>query len=55
VGNGSGAVQRDRNRNAKLARLRELVPVTNAILGIDLGRCQADGGGLRSRFDSAGA
>ena len=26
----------DRNRNARLARLRGLVPVTNAIVGIDL-------------------
>src|SRR3954470_13155489 len=26
----------DRNRNARLARLRELVPVSNAIVGIDL-------------------
>jgi hypothetical protein len=26
----------DRNRNARLARLREAVPVTNAIAGIDL-------------------
>jgi transposase len=36
VGNGSGVSRGDRNRNAKLARLRELVPVTNAIVGIDL-------------------
>lgn len=26
----------DRNRNARLARLRELVPLSNAIVGIDL-------------------
>jgi hypothetical protein len=26
----------DRNRNARLARLRELVPLRNAIVGIDL-------------------
>jgi cyanophycinase-like exopeptidase len=26
----------DRNRNARLARLRELVPLSNAIAGIDL-------------------
>src|SRR5262245_55743637 len=26
----------DRNRNARLARLRELVPLDNAIVGIDL-------------------
>src|SRR6266516_7993297 len=36
VGNGSGVSRGDRNRNARLARLRELVPVTNAIVGIDL-------------------
>ena len=26
----------DRNRNARLARLRELIPLSNAIVGIDL-------------------
>jgi len=36
MGNGSGVSRSDRNRNAKLSRLRELVPVTNAIVGIDL-------------------
>jgi transposase len=36
VGNGSGVSRRDRNRNARLARLRVLVPVENAIVGIDL-------------------
>ncbi len=36
VSNGSGVSRGDRNRNARLARLRELVPVTNAIVGIDL-------------------
>jgi len=36
MGNGSGVSRGDRNRNAKLSRLRELVPVTNAIIGIDL-------------------
>jgi len=36
VGNGSGLSRGDRNRNARLARLRELVPLSNAILGIDL-------------------
>jgi transposase len=36
VGNGSGVSRGDRNRNARLARLRVLVPVTNAIVGIDL-------------------
>ena len=34
--NGSGVSRGDRNRNAKLVRLRELVPVSNAIVGIDL-------------------
>ena len=34
--NGSGVSRGDRNCNAKLARLRELVPVTNAIAGVDL-------------------
>src|SRR5258708_5824940 len=36
VSNGNGVSRGDRNRNARLARLRELVPVTNAIVGIDL-------------------
>jgi hypothetical protein len=36
VGNGSGLSRGDRNRNARLARLRELVPHGNAIVGIDL-------------------
>jgi transposase len=36
VGNGSGVSRGDRNRNARLVRLRELVPVSNAIVGIDL-------------------
>src|SRR5262245_47802938 len=36
VSNSNGVSRGDRNRNARLARLRELVPVTNAILGIDL-------------------
>src|SRR4051794_1477730 len=34
--NGSGVSRGDRNRNARLARLREVVPVGNAIVGIDL-------------------
>jgi transposase len=34
--NGNGVSRGDRNRNARLARLRELVPVENAIVGIDL-------------------
>jgi len=36
MGNASGVSRGDRNRNARLARLRELVPVENAIVGIDL-------------------
>ena len=36
MGNGSGISRGDRNRNARLERLRGLVPVTNAIVGIDL-------------------
>ena len=33
---GSGVSRGDRNRNARLTRLRAVVPVTNAIVGIDL-------------------
>jgi hypothetical protein len=36
MGTGSGVSRGDRNRNARLERLRALVPVTNAIVGIDL-------------------
>jgi len=36
VNNGNGISRGDRNRNARLARLRELVPTSNAIAGIDL-------------------
>jgi transposase len=36
VGNGNGVSRGDRNRNARLDRLRVLVPVSNAIVGIDL-------------------
>jgi transposase len=36
VGNASGVSRGDRNRNARLARLRALVLVENAIVGIDL-------------------
>src|SRR5258708_34049750 len=32
----SGLSRRDRNRNARLARLRQLLPVDHAIVGIDL-------------------
>jgi len=34
--NGSGVSRGDRNRNARLERLRVLVPLENAIVGIDL-------------------
>jgi hypothetical protein len=36
MGNGSGVSRGDRNRNARLERLRALVPVSNAIAGMDL-------------------
>ena len=36
MGNGSGLSRGDRNRNARLARLRALVPTVNAVVGIDL-------------------
>jgi transposase len=36
VSDRSGVSRGDRNRNARLARLREAVPLTNAIAGIDL-------------------
>src|SRR5689334_20560463 len=36
VSKGSGLSRGDRNRNARLVRLRELVPLGNAIVGIDL-------------------
>ena len=36
MANGSGVSRGDRNRNARLSRLRELVPTSNAIVGIDL-------------------
>ncbi len=36
MGNGGGVSRGDRNRNARLDRLRVLVPVSNAIVGIDL-------------------
>ena len=36
MSNGNGVSRGDRNRNARLARLRSLVPVENAVVGIDL-------------------
>ena len=36
MNNGSGVSRGDRNRNARLSRLREAVPVGSAIVGIDL-------------------
>jgi transposase len=40
VGNASGISRGDHNRNARLARLRALVPVENAIVGTDLAEKQ---------------
>jgi transposase len=36
MNNGNGVSRGDRNRNARLAKLREAVPVSHAIVGIDL-------------------
>jgi hypothetical protein len=36
MNNGNGVSRRDRNRSVRLGRLRALVPVSNAIVGIDL-------------------
>jgi transposase len=36
MSHGSGVSRGDRNRNARLSRLRAAVPTTNAIIGIDL-------------------
>ncbi len=36
MSSGSGVSRGDCNRNARLDRLRRLVPITNAIVGIDL-------------------
>jgi hypothetical protein len=36
MSHGSGVSRGDRNWNARLSRLRAAVPVTNAIVGIDL-------------------
>ena len=36
MNNGSGVFRGDHNRNARLSRLRTAVPVTNAIVRIDL-------------------
>jgi transposase len=36
MNNGSGVSRGDRNRNARLSQLRAAVPITNAIVGIDL-------------------
>lgn len=36
MGKGDGVSRGDRNRNARLARLRALVPAGNAVAGIDL-------------------
>jgi transposase len=36
MSNGNGVSRGDRNRNDRLVRLRALVPLANAIVGIDL-------------------
>lgn len=36
MGEGKALSRGDRNRNRRLERMRELVPVSNAVLGIDL-------------------
>ncbi|WP_334138341.1 hypothetical protein [Corynebacterium variabile] len=36
MSHGSGVSRGDRNRNARLSKLREAVPTTHAIVGIDL-------------------
>ena len=43
----------DQRRNARLERLRELVSISNAILGIDLADTQAARGVVRPRFAGA--
>lgn len=53
MSNASGVSRGDRNRNA-LARLRELVPMVNGIVGMDLADKNADGRRLRSRLEGAG-
>ena len=37
MGQGSGVTRGDRRRNARMARLRALVPAGNAVAGVDLG------------------
>ena len=44
MGNGNGVSRGDRNRNARLARLRVRVMVENAIIVIDLADIKTDGG-----------
>jgi hypothetical protein len=36
MNHGNGVARGDRNRNARLSKLRAVLPVTNAIVGIDL-------------------
>jgi hypothetical protein len=40
VNDGTGLSRGDRNRNERLGRLRELLPIPNAIVGIDLADMQ---------------
>ena len=37
MGKGSGVTRGDQRRNARMARLREMVPATSAVAGLDLG------------------
>ena len=37
MGEGSGVTRGDRRRNAQKARLRAMVPVASAVVGVDLG------------------
>ena len=50
MGNGSGVSRGDRNRNARLERLRALVSVRTRWPG-SIWREEADGGGHRSRLE----
>jgi hypothetical protein len=60
MANGSGVSRGDRNRNARLTRLRALVPVDNAVVGIDLADAKQmvvvtdrDSKGWRARLSGA--
>ena len=55
MSNGSGVSRGDRNRNARLARLRALVPVDERDRRDRSGGQEADGRGDRSRLEGVGA